>query len=53
MTKEELVQFLKENLSIRIDRKYGSFGYGNCIEVELILDGTVISKDSMNISDQC
>lgn len=43
MTKEELIQFLKDNLSIKIDLKRPHYDEGY-LEVSLILNGDVISE---------
>jgi len=47
MTKEELIEFLKENLQITVTEKneYVYGGMGNCIYVTLMLEGEEISSD--------
>ena len=50
MTKEELVEFLKENLTIIIDRDQGYWSYPH-LEVKLLLGGEVISNCTTTIYD--
>lgn len=44
MTKEELIQWLKENLRIET-RQTNPFGEDRCTKISLILEGEVISED--------
>lgn len=52
MTKEELVSFLKENLTVNIETSRDDFGSGCRVEVSLSLDGEIISEtsDTVDIS---
>ena len=45
MTKEELIEFLTNNLSIQIKKDYGMYEDHDTIEVELKLCGESISSD--------
>jgi hypothetical protein len=42
---EALKKFLKENLSIRTDHQWGSFGCSDSITIKLILGDEEISSD--------
>lgn len=50
MTKEELVEFLHENLSIEIERDWGYYSYPS-LEVTLKLGDQVISTSTTTIYD--
>lgn len=50
MTKEELIEFLYENLSIEIERDQGFYSYPT-LEVILKLGDQVISKSTTTIYD--
>lgn len=50
MTKEELLEFLKENLSISIDREYGFYS-DDGIKVVLSLDCEEISSSTVYLSE--
>lgn len=46
MTKEELIQFLKENLTIEVTREYLGLDYEHeVIKVNITLDGEEITSD--------
>jgi hypothetical protein len=53
MSKDELIRFLTDNLSIEVDKNY-EYGYGgsvdNYIEIKLKLGDNVISSSSFNIT---
>jgi len=44
MTKEELIAFLRENLSVECSVECAKYGDGRWTEIRLILDGEVISS---------
>ena len=44
MTKEELIQFLKENLKVKVNRVW-SYGIGETLSVELYLENERIAWD--------
>lgn len=44
MTKEELIQFLKENLKVKVNRVW-SYGIGETLRVELYLGNERIDWD--------
>jgi len=50
LDKEELKEYLKNNLKVNVSCKWGEF---DCryLKVELELDGAVISSDSLNIRE--
>lgn len=48
MTKDELIQFLQENLTIEIDRDYGFYAHDSYV-VKLKLEDVVISTSSTSI----
>jgi hypothetical protein len=52
MTQEELIQYLKENLKIKVSR-YTEMGYwgSNVLKVSLILDKHVIDCDTIYLDD--
>lgn len=50
MDKQEILDFLRENLTISISRDQGYYSYPY-IEVKLMLDGEVISTDECTIYD--
>jgi hypothetical protein len=50
VTKEELVEFLKESLTISINRDQDYYSYPH-LEVELLLDGEIISSCITTIYD--
>lgn len=45
MTKEELMQFLKENLKVYINDTSGAYEENTCLTVELYLGDECISSD--------
>lgn len=47
MTEEQLSEYLKNNLSIRINTERDWYSRG--IKVELVIDGEVISSDSVTL----
>jgi len=47
MTQEELIAFLKENLSLVAEHYYPSYGSSGSIEVQLVLGDKVISSISL------
>lgn len=51
MNKEELIQFLKENLSIRISRDWNDYGDGDNITLKVILelDQEPFSSDTFQV----
>lgn len=48
--KDELIEFLRENLTIRIERNHEYYSHP-CIEVELYLGNEKISSDNCTIYD--
>lgn len=50
MNKEELIQFLKENLSLEISEEHG-FGEPDSINISIMLGNEEISKDYFNLPD--
>jgi len=51
MTKEELIEFLKENLTISVSQTYEYVygGIGPCVHVALNLQGEEISSDTYQL----
>lgn len=49
MTKEEIKQFIKENLSIKIEVDNGCYGSRNDLTVKLMLDDECISESSIDV----
>ena len=49
MTKEELIQFLKENLKVKVNRVCPSFDDGEYLRVELYLGKERIDWDDVYI----
>ncbi len=45
MTKEELIQFLKENLKVTVADTSGSYEEPHCLTVSLFLGDECISED--------
>lgn len=52
MTKEELIQFLRENLSIRLSSKDGSCYSSATIEVEILLGVELISESYCSLPQE-
>ena len=52
MTQEELIQYLKENLKIKVSR-YTELGYygSDVLKVSLVLDKHVIDRDTIYLDD--
>jgi hypothetical protein len=52
MNKEEIIEFLKNNLEINIfeDQKFICDGYCDIITIELKLNNEIISSDSISIT---
>lgn len=50
MSKEELIEWLKDNLSLSIDRNYGFYSH-DTLEVTLMIEGDIISKSEVTIRD--
>jgi len=49
MEKGELLEFLKENLTIETEESIDFYGNSKTIEVKLLLGGEVISSDYIEI----
>lgn len=49
MTKEELIQFLKENLKVKVNRVSPFFDSGKYLKVELYLENERIDWDETHI----
>lgn len=49
MTKEELIQFLKENLKVKVNRTRPNIDSGEYLRVELYLGNERIDRDEMKI----
>ncbi len=49
MTKEEIKQFIKDNLSIQIEVDKGCYGSRNDLTVKLILDEECISEAYIDV----
>jgi len=51
MDREELFEFLRENLSINVKSDWDYTGYGESKDyhiIQLLLDGVVISEDTLS-----
>ena len=48
MSKDELIQYLKENLKVKVSR-YSEYSYSerDVLKVSLVLDGHVIASDTV------
>lgn len=46
MNKEELIQFLKDNLEIRVETDYDNYDEIYTVTSSLLLDGDIISESS-------
>lgn len=51
MTREEIVAFLKENLSLSVGERYAEKGDGRWMEIKLLLCGEAISTQSLPAPD--
>jgi RNA binding exosome subunit len=52
MDRQELLNFLKENLSIVVDQSFGYYGERSIV-VQLKVDDTVVSSDSLTLPKEC
>jgi len=51
MTREEIVEFLKENLSLSVGGRYAEKGDGRWMEIDLMLCGKSISSQTLPMPD--
>lgn len=49
MTQQELIEFLRDKLSVSIEIKHGYYGNPDYVEVALLLDGEAFSESSFNL----
>ena len=49
MTKQELVEFLKENLTVGVDFRTYTYGGSNQLEVNIKLDGETICSETCTV----
>ena len=53
MTKEELIEFIKENLKVKVSRYSEEMGYfgSDVLKVSLVLDKHVIASDTVYLDN--